>query len=85
MAQRRRSELRRAFEDLSEGLRALLGVAGTTPRFVDELLARPNENPQPREECRERGVFTARVARRSVSRRVRLPGSSRSSHLSLVK
>ena len=74
-----RSELQRAFDNLNEGVRSLLGLGRTNPILVDDLLERPP-------------VVPPRAHRVSEPRRtvLRIAGTARSerpkaNYLSLVK
>ena len=79
-----RSVLRRALDDLNEGVRTLLGLVQASPAFVDELLERRTEDR--RAPGAGRGCSLARP--RGVGLRVpgtRRPRRSRVNHLSLLK
>jgi hypothetical protein len=74
MVRRRPSRsIRRALDDLSEGLQSLLGVGDSCPELVDELLEGRRRTP-PR--------TTPSSAKRSGARR---PRASAKRHLVLVK
>ena len=85
MANQERSELHRAFDDLNEGLRALLGMARSHPQIVDELLDRRTEDPQPRGTYRARGLPAPRAVGKGIARRAKRFGRPGKKHLSLVK
>ena len=84
MADDTRSELRRALDDLSEGLSALLGFGHGNPGFVDELLERPSGDLPPRGAARGRGLTSPRRTGPRVAGTTRRLGRSRKNHLSLV-
>ncbi len=75
------SELRRALEDLNDGVKALLGLEQSRPQFVGELLCSSNEEAPG---AREHGGASA--AARSVRRRgARGRRGNARAHLVLVK
>jgi hypothetical protein len=75
MANHTRNELRRAFDEMSEGLRSLLGLEHSAPALVGELLQIRRERPVGyREGC---GRRTKRGRARLDWRRSRSRASSR--------